>query len=161
MNGDPSLRTCVRACTANRPDCGPRTAAASVHIRAAVALGAAFLAPLGVDLSWCQTKAGRPDRLWSLSAARDPTPVDIDQISGDVSSQDMAIVVSMTTTLKRRSDSASLVCRAFAAMCDFAAQVEVRPILRHPGRQRSAAFRLIKSIGDAWWEAHDGLARGR
>jgi hypothetical protein len=107
-----------------------------VALPAAVGLGAAFLAPAGLDLAWCQCKAGRPDQIWSLSAEREPAAVDIDPISGDASSQEMAVVVSMNQMPKRRSATVTPRCRGFAATCDFAARAVIRPIWKHPGRQR-------------------------
>jgi len=116
---------------------------------AAVALGAAFLAPAGLDLAWCQSKAGRPDQVWSLSAERGAARVDIDQISGDASSQEMAIVVSMN------HDAEEALRQSESEVPSFRGYVRLRgpggdpADLETPGQAADAAFRLIESIGDA------------
>ncbi len=120
-----------------------------VALPAAVALGAAFLAPTRLDLAWCQTKAGRPDQIWSLGAERDASTVEIDQISGDASSQEMAVVVSMN------HDAEEALRHSEPEVPPFRGHVRLRgpgghpADLETPGQAADAAFRLIDSIGDA------------
>lgn len=62
---------------------------------AAMALGAAFLAPTGLDLRWLQRKIGREDQVWSLSVARQEADVEVDSVEDDATSEDVAVLVSI------------------------------------------------------------------
>ena len=62
---------------------------------AAMALGATFLAPAGLDLRWRQRKVGREDQVWSLSEDRLEADVEIDSVEDDATSEDIAVLVSM------------------------------------------------------------------
>jgi hypothetical protein len=62
---------------------------------AALALGCAFLSTGGISLSWRQITPGRPDQLWSLSAAQEPAGFTAKMWSKDPSARDIAILVSV------------------------------------------------------------------
>lgn len=116
---------------------------------AAAALGAAFLAPAGSQLVWRQQTPGRPDQLWSLSAERDTSTVEIEHISGDPSSQDMAVVVSIN------HDAEEALRRSESDVPQFRGCVRLRGPggqsvdLATPGQASDAAYRLVGAIGDA------------
>lgn len=120
-----------------------------VALPAAVALGATFLAPAGLDLTWWQSTAGRPDQPWSLSAERDASTVEIDHISGDPSSQELAVVVSIN------HDAEEALRQSEPEVPPFRGHVRLhgpsgRPAdLQTPGQAADAAFRMIDAIGDA------------
>jgi hypothetical protein len=120
-----------------------------VALPAAIALGAAFLAPAGLDLAWCQPRAGRADQVWSLSAERALASVYIDEISGDANSQEMAVVVSMN------HDAEEALRRSESEVPTFRGYVRLRgpgggpADLATPGEAADAAFRLVESIGGA------------
>jgi hypothetical protein len=120
-----------------------------VALPAAVALGAAFLAPAGVELAWCQPRVGRADQFWSLSAERGVAPVDVDQISGEASSQEMAVVVSINHDAEealRHSESEVPTFRGYVRLRGHGG---VPADFETPGHAADAAFRLIESVGDA------------
>lgn len=118
-------------------------------IPAAVALGAAFLAPGGTDMGWQQRKVGRPDQLWSLGADRETSSVDIDEVSGDPSSQDMAVVVSIN------HDAEEALKRSEPDVPRFRGYVRLRGAgggpadLEVPGQALDAVLRLIDAVGTA------------
>ncbi|MEN3279200.1 MAG: hypothetical protein V7607_340 [Solirubrobacteraceae bacterium] len=49
----------------------------------------------GTDLRWHQSRAGQPDQVWSLGAARQEAPIVIDIVESDATSEDMAVLVSL------------------------------------------------------------------
>jgi SMODS-associated and fused to various effectors sensor domain len=116
---------------------------------AAVALGAAFLAPGGVGLGWRQQKTGRSDQIWSLSAERESAPVEIDEISGDPNSQDMSVVASIN------HDAEEALRRSEPEVPRFRGCVRLRgpegqpADFATPGQAADAALRLIEAIGSA------------
>jgi hypothetical protein len=114
-----------------------------------VALGAAFLAPTDVDLAWRQSRAGRAEQVWSLSAERDAAPVEIDQTSGDPNSQEMAVVVSINHDAEealRHSDSEVPTFRGYLRLRGRGGQPAD---LQTPAQAADAAFRLVECIGEA------------
>jgi hypothetical protein len=120
-----------------------------VALPAAVALGAAFIAPAGVELAWCQSRAGHEDQVWSLAAERVAAPVDINQLSAAASSQDMAVVVSMN------HDAEEALRHSESEVPTFRGYVRLRgpggdpAHLATPGQAADAAFCLIESVGAA------------
>lgn len=62
---------------------------------AAMALGAAFLAPGGMHLRWRQRRVGRKDQIWSLAEARQEADVEVDSVEDDATSEDVAVLVSI------------------------------------------------------------------
>jgi hypothetical protein len=114
---------------------------------AAIALGAAFLAPGGVDLAWRQHTSGRLDQIWSLGAEPEPATAEIDEISGDPSSQDMAVVISINHNAEealRQSEPEVPRFRGYVRLrgrdgqpADFAT----------PGQATDAARRPIAAVG--------------
>lgn len=66
-----------------------------LSIPAAVALGHAFLAPIGINISWEQQTAGRPNQLWSLDAPAEDSGFVARTTSGETSANDLAVLVSV------------------------------------------------------------------
>jgi hypothetical protein len=120
-----------------------------VALPAAVALGAASLAPAGLELAWRQPRAGRPDQIWSLDAGRAAAPVDVDQISGDATSQEMAVVVSMNHDAEEALRHSETDVPKFRGYVRLRGQGGAPADLETPGQAADAAFRLIDSLGDA------------
>lgn len=116
---------------------------------AALALGAAFLAPGGASLRWRQQRVGRLDQIWSLAAERETANVEIDEIPGDPSSQDMSVVISINHDAEealRLSEPEVPRFRGYVRLrgpdgrpADFAT----------PGEAADAARRLIEAVGTA------------
>jgi hypothetical protein len=125
----------------------PVEASGLLALPAAIALGTAFLAPGGVDLAWRQYTPGRSDQIWSLAAEPETANVEIDEISGDPNSQDMAVVISINHDAEealRRSEPEVPRFRGYVRLrgpdgqpADFAT----------PGQVTDAARRLIAAIG--------------
>lgn len=127
----------------------PVEASGLLAIPAALALGAAFLAPGGVDLRWRQAKVGRTDQLWSLNVEREPSSLAIEVINGAVSSQDAAVVVSIN------HDAEEALRRSTSNLPSFRGYVRARRTdggaadLATPGQAADAAFRVVEEIGNA------------
>jgi len=62
---------------------------------AAMALGAAFLAPMGMEIGWRQRNRSRADQIWSLRAERETAEIEISSFEDDVSSDDLAVIVTI------------------------------------------------------------------
>lgn len=138
------VSTTVRQVSAGRPV----EASGLLAIPAALALGAAFLAPGGTDLRWRQAKAGRTDQLWSLNAERETSTLAIDVINRDLSSQDAAVVVSIN------HDAEEALRRSASDVPTFRGYVRARgpdgvADLATPGQAADAAFRLVEQIHNA------------
>ncbi|MGE0756641.1 MAG: SAVED domain-containing protein, partial [Pirellulaceae bacterium] len=67
---------------------------------AAVALGCEFLSTSGLRMSWRQVTPGRPDQVWSLSAAREDTGFKYRLVSGDPNARDIAVLVSVADNVE-------------------------------------------------------------
>ena len=68
----PALRT-IRACVGVEAPDRPLRAFGFPGLPAATALGAAFVAPAGIDVSWEQEIPGQPAQRWSLACERTPS----------------------------------------------------------------------------------------
>jgi hypothetical protein len=62
---------------------------------AALAMGCAFLSTSGIKLSWRQLTTGRPDQLWTLSAAREDSGFKPRIWSKDPNARDIAVLLSV------------------------------------------------------------------
>jgi hypothetical protein len=91
----PALNAVAMAITERAPERAVE-AEGLCALPAAMALGAAFLAPAGLDLRWRQRKVGREDQVWSLSEARQETDVEVDSVEDDAASEDVAVLVSVS-----------------------------------------------------------------
>jgi hypothetical protein len=95
----PALKTIVATLHAQAPG---RSIAASGFpaIAAATALGAAFLAPAGINISWEQVKVGRPSQNWSLAYSREPSDFRTTTTGEDPSAKDLAVLVSVAANVE-------------------------------------------------------------
>jgi hypothetical protein len=113
---------------------------------AALALGAAFLAPSGPELRWRQRRAGVPDELWSLAATQEAAQVEIDTREVTASSEDMAVVASIN------HDAEEALRESPGEVPEFRGYVRLRGLggnqvtLRSPGEAADAAMRLVEAI---------------
>jgi len=94
----PALKTIVTTLHAQAPG---RTIAASGFpaIAAATALGSAFLAPAGINISWEQIKVGRPTQNWSLAYSREPSDFRTKTTGEDPAAKDLAVLVSVAANV--------------------------------------------------------------
>jgi hypothetical protein len=113
---------------------------------AALALGAAFLAPSGPELRWRQRRAGVPDELWSLAATQEAAQVEIDTREVTASSEDMAVVASIN------HDAEEALRESPGEVPEFRGYVRLRGLggsqvtLRSPGEAADAAMRLVEAM---------------
>ncbi len=123
---------------------------------AALALGAAFLAPAGPELRWRQHRLGAPDQVWSLAAARESARVHIDtRETANASAVDMAIVVSIN------HDAEEALRESAGEVPTFRGYVRLRgkggglAEFRSPGESTDAAMSLIDAVKAARSEWRD------
>ncbi|MDP9475219.1 MAG: SAVED domain-containing protein [Actinomycetota bacterium] len=90
----PAVRT-VAATVRELASERPIEAEGLCSLPAAMALGAAFLAPSGPELRWRQRKPGREDQEWSLSVAKQDSGIETDLVENDASSEDVAVLISI------------------------------------------------------------------
>ena len=122
----PALNEVVSAV---RKEGGGRKVAAGglASIPAAIALGAAFLAPGGQKIMWNQSTSGRPDQLWDLDAKREATGFQWQSTDDNVSATDLAVLVSVTDNVERAFAQTKATLPKFGAITRVAAS-------RGPGR---------------------------
>ncbi|HEY7830660.1 MAG TPA: SAVED domain-containing protein [Solirubrobacteraceae bacterium] len=116
---------------------------------AALALGAAFLAPGGPELRWRQRRGGVPDEVWSFAAEREDAQVEIDTREVTASSEDIAVLVSIN------HDAEEALRESRGEVPEFRGYVRLRGTggaqvtLRSPGEAADAALRLVDAIKTA------------
>lgn len=113
---------------------------------AAVALGAAFLAPAGTDLRWYQSRAGQPDQVWSLGAAREEAPITIDTVEPDATSEDMAVLVCLNQDVEEALRESGDEVPAFRGFVQVRGTDGVSTHLATPGQAAEAAHRTVEAI---------------
>lgn len=67
---------------------------------AAVALGSVFLAPRRLPLAWRQISPKRPPDIWSLDATPEPSRFTAQTVDGNVSADDLALLVSVASNVE-------------------------------------------------------------
>jgi len=113
---------------------------------AAVALGAAFLAPAGPELRWCQRRLGAADQVWSLAADRETAELEIETNEIDASSEEMAVVVSISHPAEEAlRESPDEVPRFRGHVC-LRGKGGGLVDLRTPGEATDAVMRLVDAI---------------
>ncbi len=123
---------------------------------AALAFGAAFLAPTGVDLRWMQRRAGHDDQTWSLAVSRENAPISIDTVEADTASEDMAVLVSLNQDVEEAlRESAADEVPAFRGFVRVRGDNGVATHLATPGQANDAARRTIEEIHAARREWKD------
>jgi hypothetical protein len=120
-----------------------------LSLPAAVALGAAFLAPAGVALAWRQPSVGRPDQIWSLDVEREQATIEIDEISGDTNSQDMAVLVSINHDVEEALKQSEPEVPRFRGHVRLRGPGGQPADLVTPGEAADAARQLVDAIGAA------------
>ncbi len=120
-----------------------------VALPAAIALGAAFLAPGGVNLAWRQHISGRSDQIWSLAAERETANIEIDEIPGDPSSQDMSVVISINHDAEEALKLSEPEVPRFRGYVRLRGPGGKPADFATPGQVTDAARRLIEAVGTA------------
>ncbi len=62
----------------------------------ALALGTRFRETSGHEATWCSTKAGRPEEVWSLNLGNEDPEINIIFLGGAVGETDLAVLISLT-----------------------------------------------------------------
>jgi hypothetical protein len=114
---------------------------------AAVALGAAFLAPTGTNLRWQQRRAGKPDQVWSLAAEREEAPIVIKTVEHDASSEEMAVLVSLNQDLEEAlRESGADEVPTFRGFVRVRGTDGAATHLATPGQAAEAAHLIVEAI---------------
>lgn len=121
-----------------------------LSIPAAVALGRAFLAPIGISLTWEQQTLGLPNQLWSLGAPGEDSGFIARTTSGHAGANDLAVLVSVNVEV------ADAVNASRADLPDFRAYVQISQtsgggtaLIDRPGK----AVHLARLVASATREA--------
>ncbi len=123
---------------------------------AALALGAAFLAPGGPELRWRQRRLGAADQVWTLAVAREAAEVDIDtRETANASAVDMAIVVSINHDAEEALRESAGEVPAFRGYVRLRGKGGGLTELRTPGEATDAAMSLIDTVKVARTEWRD------
>ena len=95
----PALRT-IRACVEVEAPGRPLLAAGFAGLPAVTALGAALLAPAGIDVSWEQEIPGQSAQRWSLACPRTPSGFVSACLPHDPAGTDLAVMVSVNALVE-------------------------------------------------------------
>jgi hypothetical protein len=91
----PALNAVVEAISAENPERGV-VAHGQPSLAAAASLGAAFLEPCGVPLTWMQKIPGQTKlEAWDLTATPEPSKVSARFVSGNTDAEDLVVAVSL------------------------------------------------------------------
>lgn len=121
-------------------------AAGLCTLPAAMALGSAFLAPMGTEISWRQRHPMRADQLWSLKIPVEAAAIEICSFERDVSSEDLAVIVTVS------HDVEAAIVKSRDALPNFRGVVQVtgpgrgEMDLRTPGQAVDAVQRTIAAV---------------
>jgi SMODS-associated and fused to various effectors sensor domain len=142
----------VRELAPGRPvEAGGRCA-----LPAALALGAAFLAPAGPELRWRQRRLGATDQVWSLAVTREAAEVDIDvRETANASAVDMAVVASINHDAEEALRESAGEVPAFRGYVRLRGKGEELAEFRSPGEATDAAMSLIEAVKAARTEWRD------
>ena len=95
----PALRT-IRACVGEEASGRPVVATGFAGLPAVTALGAAFLAPAGIDVSWEQQIPGQPAQSWSLGGSRTSSGFKSGCRPQDPAGKDLAVMVPVNAPVE-------------------------------------------------------------
>ncbi len=116
-------------------------------IPAAVALGAAFLAPRGIKISWIQTKADLPDQEWSLGTPPVPSGFQSQTEGEDVNAKDLAVLVSVTDDVTTALKASRPKLPAFRAVVTISKSGNIKhDDLTEPGHATHLARTVFEAI---------------
>ncbi len=142
----------------------PIQATGKAAIPAAVALGATFLAPRGIQIAWQQPDEKVGPSLWSLGAPSQPSGFRIETRPDDLAAKDLAVLVSVADSVDRAFGACRTELPPFRAivrvfMPDPETGRPARYELKNPGEATDIAFRLRDAIRAARAEyGKDGTA---
>jgi len=149
----PALEAVVEAICAQNPGRGV-IAHGQPSLAAAVALGAAFLEPCDVPLSWMQKVEGRlqPEE-WTLFADAEPSLVSARFVSGNPDAEDLVVGVSFRANvepaIKRGRDSGRVPAYRAAVVLEPEDKNETVVRLETAGQVVDAVEKTINAIRDA------------
>jgi hypothetical protein len=117
-------------------------------IPAAIALGAAFLAPRGVLVGWRQRMPDGTEQLWSLDARQEASALDVKVIPQDVGADDLAVLVGVSDDPMPAFEASRASLPRFRAMLRIAPRDDRAVVLGTPGQAVHAARMVEKAIRD-------------
>jgi hypothetical protein len=133
----------------------PVEAGGRCSLPAAMSLGAAFLAPAGIELCWHQHKPGREDQLWSLSETREEARIDIEHTENAAASQDVAVLVSMNHDVEEAVRESRDQVPTFRGYVRISGPGGGEADLETPGQAADAAYKAVEAIKKAKREWRD------
>ncbi len=118
-------------------------------IAAATALGSAFLAPTGLQISWQQITPGRALQRWSLASTRETSGFTAETIGADVTANDLAVLVSVAANVEFAFAASKNDLPHFRAITTVTKQGQPLHDLPTPGQAVDAAYVAIEGIRSA------------
>jgi hypothetical protein len=115
-------------------------------IPAAVALGCAFLAPSGSEITWLQYTPGRDDQRWSLRAARESSGFVAATQSRSVTGTECAVLVSVTTNIEPAFAASQKELPQFRSLIHVRHPETFRYDVATPGQAADIAHTVIEAM---------------
>lgn len=115
-------------------------------IAAATALGSAFLAPTGLQISWQQITVGGSSQTWSLANPREPSGFTTKTIGADVTARDLAVLVSVAVDVELAFAASKKDLSRFRAITKVTREGELPHDIATPGQAVDTAHIVIESI---------------
>jgi len=115
-------------------------------IAAATALGSAFLAPTGINISWEQSKVGRASQTWSLANSREPSDFTTKTTGADVTAKDLAVLVSVAANVEFAFAASKKDLPRFRAITTVTKEGQPPHDILTPGQAVDVAYVVVEGI---------------
>lgn len=116
---------------------------------AVTALGCSFIQTRDIKIGWWQHTIGRPDQLWRLDAAREPSGFTVETNAHRPDGSDLAVLVSVTTNVEPAFESSQPGLSAFRAIIRTWKTPLDTEALANAGQAADVAFRVRDAIREA------------
>jgi hypothetical protein len=144
----PALETIAQVCEQRAP--GRLLVAEGLcALPAAIALGTTFLATRRLPLSWRQISPNRAPVLWSLGADSEPSGFVWRFIDGDLSANDLAMLVSVTSNVEPAFAASRSLLSKFRALVTVEKPAVCPHDLATPGQARDVVRVVIEALRHA------------
>jgi hypothetical protein len=148
----PALETVAQSCEQYAP--GRQIVAEGLcALPAAVALGSAFLTTRRLSLAWRQISPKRPPEVWSLNEQSEPSGFTVQIRSGNVSGNDLALLVSVASNVEPAFAASRPNLPAFRGMVVVTKPGSYPHDIERPGM----AVDIVRVIAEGLREARDTL----
>jgi SMODS-associated and fused to various effectors sensor domain len=144
----PALETIAQVCEQRAP--GRSVVVQGLcALPAAIALGATFLATRRLPLSWRQISPNRAPVLWSLDADPEPSGFMFRIIDGDLSGNDLALLVSVTSNVEPAFAASRRLLSKFRALVVVEKPGNCPHDLATPGQAKDVVRVVIEALRHA------------